>query len=113
VLYVGLYVQPLSVKFCSAHKHNGAFRFGNRLHTKNLFVQGGSSFGYDRFTRMPTKLYMSADDNPYYKGMDAYQILGVSRDADKKTIKAAYRKGTRRLQSYRAEASIVNPLPSM
>jgi hypothetical protein len=33
-------------------------------------------------------------DNPYYKGQDAYQILDVLRSADKKTIKAAYRKGT-------------------
>jgi hypothetical protein len=32
-------------------------------------------------------------DNPYYKGQDAYQILDVPRSADKKTIKAAYRKG--------------------
>lgn len=42
-------------------------------------------------------LLMSSNDpnNPYYKGMDAYQILGIPRDADKKTIKAAYRKGER------------------
>lgn len=35
----------------------------------------------------------SETDNPYYKGMDAYQILEVPRTADKKEIKAAYRKG--------------------
>jgi hypothetical protein len=29
----------------------------------------------------------------YYKGMDAYQILEVPRSADKKGVKAAYRKG--------------------
>lgn len=33
----------------------------------------------------------SVDD--YYKGMDAYQILEVPRSADKKGVKAAYRKG--------------------
>jgi molecular chaperone DnaJ len=32
------------------------------------------------------------DDNPYYKGLDAYQILECPRTADKKEIKAAYRK---------------------
>lgn len=31
-------------------------------------------------------------ENPYYQGMDPYQILGVSRSADKKEIKAAFRK---------------------
>eukprot|EP01039_Chlorochromonas_danica_P002452 gene2452-2687_t len=36
---------------------------------------------------------MSAvENNPYYKGMDAYQILGVPRSATKKEIKAAFRK---------------------
>ena len=31
-------------------------------------------------------------DNPYYKGMDAYQILECPRGADKKEIKSSYRK---------------------
>ncbi len=31
-------------------------------------------------------------DNPYYRGLDAYQILECPRTADKKEIKAAYRK---------------------
>jgi molecular chaperone DnaJ len=40
------------------------------------------------------KLAMSSkvDDNPYYKGLDAYQILNVPRSSDKATIKQAYRK---------------------
>jgi molecular chaperone DnaJ len=32
------------------------------------------------------------DDNPFYKGMDAYQILEVQRGADVKDIKSSYRK---------------------
>lgn len=32
------------------------------------------------------------DTNPFYKGQDAYQILEVSRNADKKVIKLSYRK---------------------
>jgi len=32
------------------------------------------------------------NDNPYYKGLNAYQILQVGRSADKKEIKLAYRK---------------------
>lgn len=32
------------------------------------------------------------DDNPYYQGQDAYQILGVPRGSDVKTIKAAFKK---------------------
>eukprot|EP01041_Mallomonas_annulata_P004567 gene4567-9077_t len=43
-----------------------------------------------------TSLQMSSksekDENPYYKGMDAYQVLEIPRTADKKEIKAAYRK---------------------
>ena len=41
------------------------------------------------------ELFMSSkdsDNNPYYKGQDAYQILEVPRGADKKVIKSAYRK---------------------
>lgn len=38
-------------------------------------------------------LKMSAvESNPFYKGMDAYQILGVPRSATKKEIKSAYKK---------------------
>ena len=44
--------------------------------------------------RQSVALGSSSNDNSYYQGMDAYQILGVPRNADKKTIKAAYRKGT-------------------
>ena len=43
--------------------------------------------------RQSVALGSSSNDNSYYQGMDAYQILGVPRNADKKTIKAAYRKG--------------------
>lgn len=32
------------------------------------------------------------DSNPYYSGLDAYQILEISRDADAKTVKQAFRK---------------------
>jgi molecular chaperone DnaJ len=32
------------------------------------------------------------DQNPFYKGQDAYQILDVPRGADKKDIKSSYRK---------------------
>ena len=32
------------------------------------------------------------DGNPFYKGMDAYQILEIERGADKKMVKSAYRK---------------------
>jgi len=38
------------------------------------------------------RLFMAQQVDPY-EGMDAYQILGISRDADAKTIKAAFRKG--------------------
>jgi molecular chaperone DnaJ len=34
----------------------------------------------------------STDTNNYYAGLDAYQILGVPRNADAKVIKSAYRK---------------------
>lgn len=42
-----------------------------------------------------SRLFMSdANDpnNPFYKGMDAYQILEIPRSADKKEVKKAYRK---------------------
>ncbi len=42
-----------------------------------------------------TFLMMSKSEderNPYYKGMDSYQILECSRTTDKKDIKAAYRR---------------------
>ena len=39
------------------------------------------------------ELRMSSVDD-YYKGMDAYQILEIPRNADKKTVKSAYRKGS-------------------
>ena len=38
------------------------------------------------------RLFMAQQVDPY-EGMDAYQILGISRDSDAKTIKAAFRKG--------------------
>ena len=44
--------------------------------------------------RLPA-LHMSSkgsDNNPYYKGQDAYQILEIPRSADKNEIKKAYRK---------------------
>ena len=44
-----------------------------------------------QFYKGLTKFSMAVGDE-YYPGMDAYQILGVSRDADKKQIKAAYKK---------------------
>ena len=39
-----------------------------------------------------TALLMSSSDNPFYNGMDAYQILEIQRGADKKEVKSAYRK---------------------
>lgn len=46
--------------------------------------------------KIPSVLQMSSkdssDSNPYYRGMDAYQILECQRTADKKEIKSAYRK---------------------
>ena len=45
---------------------------------------------------MMVKLFASGDGgihNDYYAGMDAYQILGVSRSDDMATIKKAFRKG--------------------
>lgn len=33
-----------------------------------------------------------AEENPYYEGLDAYEILGVPRTADRAAIKAAFRK---------------------
>lgn len=33
-----------------------------------------------------------ADENPFYKGLDAYQILEIPRTSTKKDIKTAYRK---------------------
>ena len=35
---------------------------------------------------------MASNDNPFYNGMDAYQILEIPRSADKKEIKSAYKK---------------------
>lgn len=32
------------------------------------------------------------DSNPFYKGQDAYQILEIPKNADKKDIKSAYKK---------------------
>lgn len=34
----------------------------------------------------------TATENNYYRGMDAYQTLGVAKNADKSAIKSAYRK---------------------
>jgi hypothetical protein len=42
-----------------------------------------------------TELFMAkgdGDNNPFYKGQDAYQILEVPRGSDVKSIKTAYRK---------------------
>lgn len=48
---------------------------------------------YNRIDKQ-TSLSMSSNDdgNQYYKGLDAYQILEIPRTADKKDIKAAYKK---------------------
>lgn len=45
-----------------------------------------------RTNRMVVHMSSAADSNPYYRGMDAYQILECPRTADKKEIKSAYRK---------------------
>ena len=42
--------------------------------------------------RASTALRMTSTENPYYQGMDSYQILGVPRSANLKEIRAAYRK---------------------
>lgn len=43
-------------------------------------------------TNFRLQMTSTETDNPFYKGMDAYQILEVPRSADKKAIKSAYRK---------------------
>ena len=63
----------------------------------NSFYTVRGMHNYKHYTspmRQSVALGGSSNDNSYYQGMDAYQILGVPRNADKKTIKAAYRKGT-------------------
>ena len=46
----------------------------------------------DRKSKTQLLMSSSDSDNQYYRGMDAYQILECPRSADKKQIKAAYRK---------------------
>lgn len=43
------------------------------------------------------------NEEEYYAGMDAYEILGVPRTSDMATIKKAYKKGKRWLQQYLPE----------
>lgn len=66
----------------------------SRLSTNKKNIQD-SSGRYSTGLQMSSKNQGSGVDtseNPYYKGMDAYQILEVPRTADQAEIKKAYRK---------------------
>jgi len=47
---------------------------------------------YQTYARTSTILLSSKDGDQYYGGLDAFQILGVTRGADKQEIKSSYRK---------------------
>ena len=77
--------------------------FDTSLYVSRLAGKGHIvSIGYHP-TSNKFALHMASKDSgdEYYKGMDAYQILEVPRDADKKTIKAAYRKGSCCIKNFR------------
>jgi hypothetical protein len=55
----------------------------SQLKSKNIAAIG---------KRYSTALRMSEADNPFYRGMDAYQILEIPKTATKRDVKSAYRK---------------------
>ena len=74
---------------------NSLVLFNSRT-TSLLYNNNDRIYNNKVIHRHITHLYMIKDnnnnDNPYYKGLNAYQILQVGRSADKKEIKLAYRK---------------------
>ena len=92
-----------------SHQTNG---YASYVTSLNLFPSSDSTFSdkgptstfRNRRVRFSTQLFSSRSqgngrggpsvdkDNPYYKGMDAYQILEVPRTATKAEIKKAYKK---------------------
>ena len=72
---------------------NSLILFNSR--TSSLLYNNDRIYHNNVINQHTTHLYMIKDnnnDNPYYKGLNAYQILQVGRSADKKEIKLAYRK---------------------
>ena len=73
---------------------NSLILFNSR--TSSLLYNNDRIYHNKVINQHTTHLYMIKDnnnnDNPYYKGLNAYQILQVGRSADKKEIKLAYRK---------------------
>lgn len=67
---------------------------GRSLHQQHLPLLGSNAQRTSKRIRLPA-LCMSSkagDNNPYYKGQDAYQILEIPRSADKNEVKKGYRK---------------------
>jgi DnaJ-class molecular chaperone len=68
----------------------------NSLMHKQSFPGSSSSESPRRHSRLSFAQFATPQpneaDNPYYKGMDAYQILGIGRDAEEGQIKKAFKK---------------------
>jgi len=94
-------IATIIILYCSAYKTPSLSSLGNiplpRCCRRTVIVSKNSEVGSSYRTRFSTSLSMSspegaAKDNPYYQGLDAYQILEVPRTADAKDIKSNYRK---------------------
>ena len=68
-------------------RENSGIRLLSKSIRKNHVAFGGGI----KVVRARTQLCSVPDDIDYYKGMDAYQILGVARTATASEIKDAYR----------------------
>mmetsp|Transcript_37232 Transcript_37232/g.37917 ORF Transcript_37232/g.37917 Transcript_37232/m.37917 type:complete len:464 (-) Transcript_37232:181-1572(-) len=69
----------------------GSTSFSRKQRSLSPFIENQTP----QCQRRSTSLKMSSKDdpdNPFYRGMDAYQVLEVPRSADTKDIKSAYRK---------------------
>ncbi len=71
----------------------------SRLTTKQIYASSKSSLKSTNFIKRPSShakgsriVLRMSDNNPYFQGMDAYQILEIPKSSDKKDIKAAYKK---------------------
>ena len=85
---------PILVLLIALNKEANAFSIG--IHRRGLLPSLPRAWPQQlhgsRPRRSSTTLRMTSTENPYYQGMDSYQILGVPKSASIKDIRAAYRK---------------------
>ena len=97
--FIWILVVLLSSSYSSAFLNTAKSNFLRRIGTSNdlqyntLLTDAVTTTSSS--SRRLTSLKMSSksdDSNPYYKGMDAYQVLEIPRSANKNDVKKAYRK---------------------